>query len=122
MWKIAPWFCAGLIIGLALVSMSGDRLTAQPIEFSRYTSPACAYSNGGSFICVADLDGNGQKEIIVGQNNAFSPNINTSGLTMSYVNIINNTGSLRQQVCWLGTQSNPATASASCPPIIATAN
>lgn len=65
MWKIAPWLCAGIVIGVGLVSMSGDHSTAQPLESSRYTNPACAYaanaSTSTSFICVADLDGNGQK-------------------------------------------------------------
>ena len=125
MWKIAPWLCAGIIIGIGLVSMSGDHSTAQPVGLyaqSGHTNPACAYSQGGSFICIADLDGNGQKEIIVGQDNAYSPNVQASPpFTMSYVNIIDNTGTLRQQICWVGTNTN-SPPSPVCPPITASAS
>jgi hypothetical protein len=125
MWKIAPWLCAGIVIGVGLVSMSGDRLTAQPVGVSgRYTDPACAFSGAGSsFICVADLDGNGQKEVIVGEDNAYNPTP-SNNTTYSYVNIIDKTGAIRGQTCWIG--ANPSTSapgtSAMCPPITSNAN
>lgn len=127
MWKIAPWLCAGIVIGVGLVSMSGDHSTAQPLESSRYTNPACAYaanaSTSTSFICVADLDGNGQKEIIVGQDGAYSPCVGCSGpSSMSYVNIIDNSGAVRQQICWVAVNGTGGPSTAECPPITASAN
>jgi hypothetical protein len=123
--RIAPWFCADIIVGLVLVALSGDRLKSQPIGFSASSDHESCAIAGSAFVCVADLDGNGLKQVIVGQIDAYSPctqNCSTGTVYMSYANIINNTGAVRQQVCWLGQNASPGTGIAVCPPITSSAN
>jgi hypothetical protein len=49
----------------------------------------------GIFVCIADLDGTGKQEVIVGKQQLFS-----NGTSAGNVKIITNTGAVRKEIAW----------------------
>jgi hypothetical protein len=96
-----PWACFKLLMIVAALLMLCGALNAPPHAFAQapLKKSSCAkskdISNGslgisGSFACVAELDGDGNEQTIVG---------NVSG-SSGYVVILNSNGTIRKIVCW----------------------
>jgi len=68
------------------------------------TAPSCSTASFGvnasifgTFACVADLDGTGKKQIVIGY----------EGGTSGHAVILTNTGAIRQTICWNSSRTCP---------------
>jgi len=89
-------------VAAAVLMLDGDfihaaRSSAQTA--SSGLSPNCSQAG----ICIADLDGNGKQQIVVGNVRAFDAN---NLANYSYVIIINNNGTVRKRICWADGANN----------------
>jgi hypothetical protein len=63
------------------------------------TAPHCATSNS-TVICIADLDGTGKQNVIVGHMPAYQPDVAANAIAGdSYLFIFNSNGSIRKRLC-----------------------
>lgn len=114
MGRTARWMYIGIGIIISLAFLAVGREYLLPSLAATATpqgGPSCS-SSGSFFVCVADLDGNGLQQVIVGEFNQQLVSIPAPSY-YSYVNIINNNGTVRQQVCW----PNVLAGSPGCPNI-----
>jgi hypothetical protein len=84
------------ILGAIVAIMTSTQAMGQ---VAAAAAPNCALAPGGAgastatsavIACVAELDGNGKQNVIVGQVNPLS----------GYVLILNSTGTVRKKLCW----------------------
>jgi hypothetical protein len=73
---------------------------------------SCASANN-TVICVADLDGNGKQQVIVGHMPSYTPGI--GNVPDSYLFILENNGSVRRTLCMANGAGGGA---ATCPAYI----
>lgn len=93
-------------IAAGLACGSPPAFAVEPI-----TPPHCSTANN-TVVCVADLDGNGKLEIIIGHMPPYTPGI--GNVADGYLFILNSTGAIREILCLGSGAGQPA----QCPPHI----